>query len=597
MQCDVCGTEVRLEHKFCMECGARLADQPHFAAAVAAAAGTPPALERGRRAPGPAHPMFDPQTGQLLAIGPGTRPPRRYDDDIDAPDDIDDIDEPDDIDEIDDPGDERGPVDALGAGGRMDEVAAEDLATDDPGVVDDADLDAPDGAGADAPPVPPPLDPDATKVLPALGQPETTFAPPDPTPGAGLPWSAVVDTSAGRPPVPPPPPRGHAPPAAAAPAAHAAEEYPPWPGATGGYVGDADLYGSYDVEAERPTRVQYVADPAPGPPRYVPDAPVTAPGYEPTGVLPATYQPWEDDDVPYVTERRGFRVRPLLVVAVLAAAAAVAAVVLPVVAITSPGAPAELTGEWKVNDFATNFAVAGILTAVTLVAGAVIWCFGSRWGAGLAGGAGAGLAGWAVLPLGAAEVQLAESDAALGASAELTRDLGYWCLVGAGGVGLVVLLLSLLRARDDGRPGLDPWVAALGAIAAVVAAIGPLIPLNGVDLSLNWSSAPDTDLPSAFFAARLANLAVGLLCGVFGFLLVRRYGLGLALGAAVCNGWLVLTSATGQTANPLGPAYYNPGAEPNADGLIEPYMVTIAGVSLVFFFGVVAVAMALLDSD
>lgn len=558
MQCDVCGTEVRPEHKFCMECGARLAHQT-------------PSVTSTTPAAGPGHPMFDPTTGQLLAISASS--PRDDERDTAGRHAVETVDGP-----------------------------ADDPDEDEPGDASDLEPGRPLGDGLDA---------DATNVLPALGSPETTFAPPDPTPGAGLPWSAVVDTSPGRSAPPPPPPQ------AGDEAMEAPEEYPPWPGTAGGYAGDPDLTGAYDRQADQPTRVQYLPDPYAGPPSYVPTAapprpPETYdPGYAPTGHLPATYQPipyepsgyeqW-GDEVDDAGPRPSFRVKPLLILTILAVAAAAVAMFVPVISVTAPGGAAAVTGEWKINDFATNFTVTGIVVSFAMLVGALFWCGGFRWGAGAAGGAGTALAGWAALPLGLAEVQLATSESALGASAQLTRDLGYWCLVGAAGVGVLVTLISLLRSGNDRRAGLDPWVAALGAIATVVATIGPLIPLNGADLDANWTSdawagGPGIDIPVLFFVARFANLGLMLASGVFGFLLVRRYGLGLAIAGAVGNGWLLLTAATGQTDSPLGPAYFNPGAEPNADGLLEPYVVTIAGISLIFFFGLVAAAMAIIDSD
>ena len=70
MQCHVCGTEVRPEHKFCMECGARL----RRPAGELALAPPPPGETDANRLPALAvpasHPMFDPATGQLLAIPP-----------------------------------------------------------------------------------------------------------------------------------------------------------------------------------------------------------------------------------------------------------------------------------------------------------------------------------------------------------------------------------------------------------------------------------------------------------------------------------------------------------------------------------------------
>jgi hypothetical protein len=249
-----------------------------------------------------------------------------------------------------------------------------------------------------------------------------------------------------------------------------------------------------------------------------------------------------------------------------------------------------VNGAWKLNDFGTNLTVAGALTALTMVLGAIAWCAGFRWGAGLAGGAGAGLAGWVVLALGQAELVVSQAQqASLGGSA-VTRDVGYWALVAAGGLGLVGLFVSLLRTGDDGRAGLDPWVAALGAMATIAAVIGPLIPIDDADIDLNWSSAPGTDVPTAWFAARFVQLGLLLLCGVFGFLLVRRYGLGLAIGGTICAGWLVLTTATEQTDQPIGLAVGNPDYTD-----LEPHIVTIVGVGLMLFFGLVATAMALID--
>ena len=182
----------------------------------------------------------------------------------------------------------------------------------------------------------------------------------------------------------------------------------------------------------------------------------------------------------------------------------------------------------------------------------------------------------------------------------MTREIGYWAIVAAGGLGLVVLFVSLVRTGDDGRAGLDPWVAALGAMATIAAVIGPLIPIDDADIDLNWSSPPGTDVPTAWFAARFVQLGLLLLCGVFGFLLVRRYGLGLAIGGTVCAGWLVLTAATEQTDEPIGLAVGNPGDfERIRNGVtlvpIEPHIVTIVGVGLMLFFGLVATAMALID--
>jgi hypothetical protein len=86
---------------------------------------------------------------------------------------------------------------------------------------------------------------------------------------------------------------------------------------------------------------------------------------------------------------------------------------------------------------------------------------------------------------------------------------------------------------------------------------------------------------------------LGLLAasGIVGFLLVRRYGLGLAIGGGTAAGFMLATAATDQTATPIGPAFANPGAID-----LAPHGVTIVGMALAGFFALVAVVMALLDS-
>ena len=105
----------------------------------------------------------------------------------------------------------------------------------------------------------------------------------------------------------------------------------------------------------------------------------------------------------------------------LAAAAAVVAMVVQIVDIDSPGSP--LDGTWKLNDFGTNLTVAGILTALTMVLGAIAWCAGFRWGAGLAGGGGAGLAGWVALTIGQAELVVSQAELTASTSSHPRRRL------------------------------------------------------------------------------------------------------------------------------------------------------------------------------
>ena len=149
------------------------------------------------------------------------------------------------------------------------------------------------------------------------------------------------------------------------------------------------------------------------------------------------------------------------------------------------------------------------------------------------------------------------------------------------------------RRAATAAAGLDPWIAALGAVSFLIAAGGPLIPEGTADWSGNCNS--DTlgvELPTLFFVGRAVQLGLLALCGVVGFLLVRRCGLGLAVGSAVAAGWLLVTAATDQTPSPIGPAYENPGSLD-----LQPHAVTIVGFALVGFFALVAVVMALLDAD
>jgi hypothetical protein len=302
-----------------------------------------------------------------------------------------------------------------------------------------------------------------------------------------------------------------------------------------------------------------------------------------TGELPAAPQPLPTDGA---ADRR-FRLRPLLVLSLLAAGAAAVAVFTTVVRITPP--PDGAVPRYTVNGLGTNNAVAALIAAGVMVVGALLWCAGRRWGAGLAGGAGASLAGWSALLIGLTEWRI---HAAPGAVVE--REIGFWALWVAGGLGALVLLASLARSGRD-RRGLDPWIAALAAVSFVIAAGGPLIPQGTANWSGNWSneSLGGVDLPTAFFVGRAIQLGLLLLCGVVGCLLVRRWGLALAVGGLVSTGWLLLTAATDRTTSPIGPAYANPGAGTD----LSPHAVTVVGFALAGFFSLVAIVLALLDAE
>ena len=89
------------------------------------------------------------------------------------------------------------------------------------------------------------------------------------------------------------------------------------------------------------------------------------------------------------------------------------------------------------------------------------------------------------------------------------------------------------------------------------------------------------------------QLGLLALVGVVGFLLVRRYGLGLAVGAATACGWMLVTAATEQTDRPDRTGV----RQPRRRSTCSPHAVTIVGMAMVGFFALVAIAMALLDAD
>ena len=227
----------------------------------------------------------------------------------------------------------------------------------------------------------------------------------------------------------------------------------------------------------------------------------------------------------------------------------------------------------------SNLVVAGLIGTALMLIGGLLQCFHLRWGAGLAGGAGLAVVGWAGLVLGLAEVPIDSAERITRDPSTpgpftltVTRDLGYWLIVALAALGLIVFLLSLTSAGTGGRRGLDPWTAALGAVAALVIAAGPLITVGGANFDVNFGTA---ELPAAFFAGRLVQLGLIALTGVLGFLLVRPYGLGLAAGGVSIAIWLWVSSLVPIGDKPLGIAAGNLGSVAT-----KPHAVTTVGVAL-----------------
>ena len=311
-----------------------------------------------------------------------------------------------------------------------------------------------------------------------------------------------------------------------------------------------------------------------------------------TAEMPAVFDGHEDL-TDYPTQREPFQIRAVFLLAIFGAAAMLMAIVADVIDLrTTRPTPGIVTGPQSLDDLGSNLAVAGFVGTAVMVIGGLLTCFGLRWGAGLAGGAGLAVAGWAGLSIGLAEFPIAVAESITRTSSvqftlRVTRDLGWWLIVGIGVVGLIVFFASLRSIGSGGRRALNPLVAAIAAVAMVVLAFGPLVPVNDAVFADNFRSVdPSRDLPSAFFAGRLGQVALIALAGVVGMLIVRSYGLGLAAGAVSVPFWLWFTSLGEIGPNPVGIADRNPGAVNTV-----PHAVTTVG--MVGTLALLAVAAAL----
>ncbi|BAN00550.1 hypothetical protein [Ilumatobacter coccineus] len=323
-----------------------------------------------------------------------------------------------------------------------------------------------------------------------------------------------------------------------------------------------------------------------------------APFDETTGQQPALFDAEAVAGGPLLDgELRPFKVRPTLVLAFLGMLAALMVSVADVTDIRTDRVVAGIDNQLStLADVGSNLPLAGFIGAAIMLVGGLLHCFGLRWGAGLAGGAGLALTGWAALVIGHAEVpingaeRITRDPSTPGPfTLTVTRDLGYWLVVALAGIGLVVFALSLVSAGTGGRRGLDPWTAALGALAAVVIAAGPLITVEGANFDVNFGT---DDLPFAFFAGRLVQLALVAGAGVVGFLLVRAYGLGLAAGGVSITLWLWLSSLLEIGDRPLGVAAGNLGS-----GSTKPHAVTTVGVTATLVMLVVAATIAIVQNS
>jgi hypothetical protein len=322
-------------------------------------------------------------------------------------------------------------------------------------------------------------------------------------------------------------------------------------------------------------------------------APVDAP--MDTAEMPAVFD-GHADLAEYPTAREPFQLRVIFLLAVFGLAATLMAIVADVVDIrTTRPAPGITTGPQTLEQLGSNLGLAGFVGAAVMVVGALLACFGLRWGAGLAGGAGLALAGWAGLTIGLAEYPIAVAESITRTSSiqftlRVTRDLGWWLALGVGVIGVVVFLASLRSIGTGNRRPLNPLIGALTAVAAMVLAFGPLVPVNGASFADNFRSVdPNRDLPAAFFAGRLGQVGLIAFAGVVGMLIVRSYGIGLAVGGVSAAVWMWVSSLGEIGSNPVGIADRNPGADDTI-----PHAVTTVGMIATLTLLLIATGLAVI---
>ncbi len=315
-----------------------------------------------------------------------------------------------------------------------------------------------------------------------------------------------------------------------------------------------------------------------------------------TEELPAVFDGIEDVEE-YPEARPPFTLRLVFVLAVFGAIATLMAAVANLTDIRTTRPISGITnGVSTLDDIGSNLAIAGWVGTGVMVIGGLLACFGLRVGAGLAGGAGLAVLGWAALCIALIERPIAVAESITRESSEVftltvTRDTGFWLIAAVGVVGLLVFFASLRLMGTGGQPPLNPWSAAVGALGMMMLAAGPLVPVGEASFADNFSSPTVAiDLPTAYFAGRLAQVALIAGTGVVGFLVVRRYGLGVAAGGIAVAVWLWLSSLLEIGTNPVGIADQNPGATDTM-----PHGVTTAGMAVALLALVITGVLAIIQ--
>ena len=255
----------------------------------------------------------------------------------------------------------------------------------------------------------------------------------------------------------------------------------------------------------------------------------TPSGYDQTGVLPETYAPWEGEweEAEPPTYGPKFRIRPLLILSILPAVAAIVGMFVEVIDVTPFG------------DLPFGAVEAQRLRHESDGHGNLSWSSSCSSARSRGAVASAGEPAWQAEPAPASPAGWRSSLGLVGDPRRRRRvdqpgrrrepwhRLLVLC-VGAGALGLVVMLdvAAPGRQRSPGR------ASTRGSPRSARSPRSP--PCSGrssrstTPTSTSTGRAhPGSDLPTLFFVGRFVQLGLLLVCGVFGFLLVRRYGLGL----------------------------------------------------------------------
>jgi hypothetical protein len=222
------------------------------------------------------------------------------------------------------------------------------------------------------------------------------------------------------------------------------------------------------------------------------------------------------------------------------------------------------TGTWHLDNLGSNLIAIGLIGTIGLAVGAVGTIIGRPWGPGLVGGSGLSILGTTALSIGLIEfpVQAAQNFAASASgefTIDITRDLGYWALFAAAGLGLIAFFASMNDLLIDRQASLNPYIHALGALIVVIAAVAPLMPLSNSSWSANWLLNSVEGWPYEVMIGRLVQLGALAVGGLLGFLSVRPTGLALAVGAVLPAALLTMSTWLGLGTLSIAPGYRNPG--------------------------------------